>query len=70
MPVLLYYLQYFAWATEIEEMHKVKLTNGIFEAEVTLYKSGNIHIGLTNLVTKETKNMQTRKKQNGKGYIE
>jgi len=45
------------------------LRNGIFEAEVTLYKSGNVHIMVKNLVTGDVQRFQKRKK-NGKGYID
>lgn len=47
-------------------MPKVKkLMNGMWEAEVTLYKSGNVHIRLLNKVTREVKVMQTRRRKEG-----
>jgi hypothetical protein len=42
-------------------MKKTKLENAIFEAEVTLYRTGNVHILLTNKMTGETKIIQSRK---------
>jgi len=46
-----------------------KLQTGIFTAEVTLYKTGNVHIKLTNQITKRMDVFQTRKKTRKKGYI-
>jgi len=43
------------------KMKKTKLENGIFEAEVTLYRTGNVHIKLTNKITGTTKIIQSRK---------
>jgi len=48
---------------------KTELQNGIWEVEITLYKTGNVSIKRTNLITKKSQVFQTRKK-NGKGYIE
>lgn len=43
-----------------EKMKKTKLKEGIYEAEITLYKSGNVRIKITNLITKKTKSLYSK----------
>ena len=50
-------------------MKESKLQTGIFELEITLYKSGNFHWKLTNLVTKEIKQGTSKKKRNSSMVI-
>lgn len=45
------------------------LKRGIYEVEVTLYKSGNVRVVRKNLATNKEEVLYTRKKKNGKGYI-
>lgn len=47
----------------------IVLKRGPYEAEVTLYKSGNVRVIRKNLVTNKEEIFQTRKKD-GEGYIE